>query len=280
MALGQTASALTAARETITRRAVAKKRKAKARRAASAPEPPKAPRTEAQLAAARANIERAREARQAQQAAQPHPADSPDKPAAFFAFGKGSRDKADAGDAPKGPKSAATRAADAVKRVLSAAEADTFQGTLEEVLSKLWKLLDEGLTAVIYEPEECFIWRTIDDDDNAFLARRVLREARQNPVIAGQVRLLVDHWDDLRVYTIVGPRLAESMRWIPAHGLDLSHWGGPAVPPTPSRRARSSAHTSGRGQSGPSPAPTGHATAGDYSANGHMTTQEAYVYGD
>ena len=267
--MGQTASAISAASDTIKRRAVTKRRKTKARRA-SASEPPKAPRTEAQLAAARANIERAQEARRA--AATPHPADGPDRPSAFFSFGRGSK-AGEEGEAGKGAKGAAAKMADAAKRVLSAAEAESFTDTLYEVLVKLWTLLDQGLTATAFDHEECVIWRSIDDDDTRFLARRILKAGRTNALVGAQIRQLVDRWDDYRVVTILGPRVLQAAGWYPAHGLDLSAWGGPAVPAHPSRSRRSPSGA-GRGQSGPSPYANG-----SQPASGSVVDEGAYSYG-
>ena len=244
---------------------MSKRKKTKARRAAS--EPPKAPRTEAQLAAARANIERAQEARRNQP---PHPADGPDRPSAFFSFGRG---KAGEDDASKGAKGAAAKVADAAKRVLSATEAESFTETLYEVLVKLWELLDSGLTTVAFDHEECVIWRSIDDDDTRFLARRILKAGRQNAVVGAQIRQLVERWDDYRVVTILGPRVLQSVGWLPTHGLDLSAWGGPAVPPQPSR-SRRSPYGAGRGQPGPSPTANG-----AQPASGPVVDEGAYSYG-
>lgn len=272
--MGQTASAISAGVETIKRRAVSKRKKTKARRAASASEPPKAPRTEAQLAAARANIERAQEARAEarRNPPPPHPADGPDRPSAFFAFGKGKTNEGD----DKGAKGAAAKVADAAKRVLSAAEAESFTETLYEVLVKLWTLLDQGLTVIDFDQEECVIWRSIDDDDTRFLARRILKAGRQNALVGAQIRQLVDRWDDYRVVTILGPRVLQSVGWIPAHGIDLSAWGGPAVPPHPSHSRRSPSGTTGagRGQSGPSPYSNGASPA-----SGPVVDEGVYSYG-
>src|SRR6185437_10024543 len=102
--LGRRAVELLDEAPAIVARAVAKKRRKKAQKAAA--NRPKAPRTEAQLDAARANIEKARQAREANQqraAAQSaagafvvHPADAAgQRPGAFFTLGGKGKSRAE-----------------------------------------------------------------------------------------------------------------------------------------------------------------------------------------
>lgn len=198
-------------------------------------------------------------AQPAKPARAPHPADSPDRPGAFFNIhlgGAGGRKASQDGDpeleeseatpSQRGPSgrfqrksgsaSAGSNGFEAVKdaaaRVLSEFEAQTFESTLCEVFYKAWELMDQSLTATCFSGEECVIWRSIDEDDTAFLVRRVLKLAKKNPVLAGQIRMLVEHWDDYRVVAILAPRAMATAGWYPQQGMDLRRWGFPiAFPP-------------------------------------------------
>ena len=209
-------------------RAVAKKRRKAAHKSGQRP---KAPRTEAQIAAAQANIAKARQAREAAQAAvtpTAHPADE-NRPKAFFTLGE-KREKSSADEK-------ATKADRPEPKALTLSEVDSLRKKLIEMLISLWELADKGLTATAFDGEECEIWRTIDDADTAFLADRILAKGRENPYVGAQVRMLIDHWSDARMVAIVGPRLLESAGWHQAHGLRVAAFGlDIQVPPKPRRR--------------------------------------------
>lgn len=232
-------------------RAVAKKRRKKAAKTAAS-QRPKAPRTEAQIAAARENIARATAAREAAREASresareplPHPADA-NRPTAFFTLGE-KADKAEKSD--KAEKTEQTR--QPPPKALTLAEVDSFRKKLIEMLISLWELADKGLTVTALDGEEAFIWRTIDDNDTAFIADRVLAKGRENPYVGAQVRMVIDHWDDARMVAIVAPRVLESAGWHQAHGLHIAAFGlDVQVPPKPRRQrrgAQSNGHQAGQ----------------------------------
>lgn len=206
-------------------------------------------------------MEKAREAREANRAAQterqsaPHPADSPSRPKAFFALGE-RREKAgkraDAGDATAQPGKAAEKAEKKPPRGLTLDEVNTFRDKLILMLVSLWELADKGLTltaAELLDGEEAVIWRSIDDNDTAFLADRILAKGRENPYVGAQVRALIDHWSDARMLAIVGPKLLESAGWYQAHGLRIAV-AGVNVPPRGKRQRRSAQANGHAGQPG------------------------------
>ena len=222
-------------------RAVAKKRKKQA--AHKSGQRPKAPRTEAQIAAAQANIAKARDAREAKAAQAPaasesrplgHPADE-NRPKAFFALGEKREKSSDKGD------KAEAKADKPEPKALTLSEVESLRKKLIEMLVSLWELADKGLTATAFDGEECLIWRTIDDGDTAFLADRILAKGRENPYVGAQVRMLIDHWSDARMAMILGPRLMESAGWHQAHGLRVAFMGlDIQTPPKAPRRKRGS----------------------------------------
>jgi hypothetical protein len=256
----------------VRRTAAAKKRKTARKKAAKAG---------AATGAATGGSAKPAPARAPKPARGPHPADTPERPGAFFHInlgghkasplgqdgdpdpseldesetappqrGPGGRFQRKQGSASSGP-SGFGAVKDAAARVLSELEAQTFESTLCEVLFKAWELMDMGLTATSFSGEECTIWRQIDDDDTAFLVRRLLKLARKNPILAGQIRVLVEHWDDYRVVAILGPRVVATAGWYPAQGMDLRRWGFPvAFPAGGPRRARPSHAATSHGSQG------------------------------
>lgn len=242
-------------------RAVAKKRRKKAAKAAA--NRPKAPRTEAQIAAAQANIQKARQAREANQnaAAQSaagafvvHPADAAgQRPTAFFSVG-GKKSKAEREQA-----KAERAQGKEPPHALSFAEAESFREKLFDILVSLWELADKGLTATAFDGAECDIWRSIDDADTSFLVDRVIAKGRENAYIGAQVRLLIDHWSDARMVAILGPRVLESAGWHQAHGLNIAFAGVNIQTPPKARRGRKASqngHQAGYGPTQPY-SPTG-----------------------
>ena len=229
-------------------RAVAKKRRKKAQKAAASR--PKAPRTEAQIAAAQANIQKARAAReQAQNAAAQsaaagafvvHPADAAgQRPAAFFSVG-GKKSKAEREQAKQ-----ARNDGKEPPHALSFAEAESFREKLFDILVSLWELADKGLSATALDGAECDIWRSIDDADTSFLVDRIIAKGRENAYIGAQVRLLIDHWSDARMLAILGPRVLESAGWHQAHGLNVAFAGFNFQSPPKARRGRKQASQNG-----------------------------------
>lgn len=226
-------------------RAVAKKRRKKAAKAAA--NRPKAPRTEAQIAAARANIDKARQVRQNNAAAQSdagafvvHPADAAgQRPAAFFTLG-GKKSKAEK-QAEREQEKQARQARTEGKpepHILTAFEAENFREKLFDILISLWELADKGLTATALDGAECDIWRSIDDEDTSFLVDRIIAKGRENAYIGAQVRMLIDHWSDARMLAILGPRVLESAGWHQAHGLNVAFAGFNFQAPPKTRRNR------------------------------------------
>ena len=266
-------------------RAVAKKRRKKA--AKSAAHRPKAPRTEAQIAASQANIEKARQAREASQASQAsqraaaqsgnagafvvHPADAAgQRPAAFFTLGK--KSKAEREQEKAQARQARTGQAEGKEppHVLTAFEAENFREQLFGILISLWELADKGLSATALDGAECDIWRSIDDADTSFLVDRIIAKGRANAIIGAQVRLLIDHWSDVRMVAILGPRVLESAGWHQAHGLNIAFAGFNFQAPPKPRRGRASA-----GQNGHQPGQAGYGPTQPYQPTG----TEGAMYG-
>lgn len=224
-------------------RAVAKQRRKKA--AKSAANRPKAPRSEAQLAAGRANIAKAQAAKaaKAEQAAQSeplgHPADA-NRPKAFFTFGAQGEKRAKGEKASEpGESKGEAKAARPDPKALTLDEMRSFREKLIALLVSLWEWADKGLTlTALLDGEEAFIWRSIDDADTAFLADRVLAKGRENPFVGAQVRAVIDHWQDARMTMILGPKVLESAGWYQARGLKLAFLGV-EVPPKAQRPRRS-----------------------------------------
>ncbi len=248
---------------------MAKKRRKKAARAAQRPN---APRSEAQIAAARENIAKAQAAKAEKQAAaagtqaSAHPADA-GRPRAFFTLGERRQrgERANTGD----PSAPSAKADNAPPKPLTLDEMRSLRDKLISLLVSLWELADKGLTATAFDGEECLIWRTIDDSDTAFLADRILAKGRENPYVGAQVRLLIDHWADARMVAILGPRLLDTAGWHQAHGLKVAAFGlDVAVPPRPRRRGRSSSTANA--------ANNGHQAG---TTAGGVYTTEAYPYG-
>lgn len=251
-------------------RAVAKKRRKKAAKAAASR--PKAPRTEAQIAAARANMEKASAARKANQAARNaaaqsdagafvvHPADAAgQRPAAFFTLG-GKKSKAER-EQEKQARAERTQGKEQ-PHALSAFEAETFREKLFDILISLWELADKGLTATALDGAECDIWRSIDDADTSFLVDRIIAKGKENAYIGAQVRMLIDHWSDARMVAILGPRVLESAGWHQAHGLNVAFAGVNIQMPPKARRGRKASqngHQAGAAGYGPTQpySPTG-----------------------
>lgn len=233
---------------------MAKKRKKNARKVSQRP---KAPRTDAQIAAAQANIAKAQAAKAekaAQESAQPssHPADA-NRPKAFFTFST-KRERAQAkADAKAEAKASAPTGQPSEKpepRGLTLDEMRSMRDKLIAMLVSLWELADKGLTlTALLDGEDAFIWRSIDDDDTAFLADRILAKGRANPFVGAQVRAVIDHWQDARMTMILGPRLLESAGWYQARGLKVA-FAGIEVPPKAARRPRRNASNGHQGQPG------------------------------
>lgn len=188
-------------------------------------------------AAREANRATAESGRDTERQSAPHPADA-NRPRAFFTLGEKRKQGkgADAGDAKAQPGKDEKEP----PRGLTLDEMRSFRDKLVSMLVSLWELADKGLTvtaAEVLDGEEAFIWRSIDDDDTAFLADRILAKGRENPYVGAQVRALVDHWTDARMVAIIGPRLLESAGWYQAHGLRIAV-AGVNIPPRGKGRQR------------------------------------------
>jgi hypothetical protein len=265
-------------------RAVAKQRRKKAQKAAA--NRPKAPRTEAQINAARANMEKARAAREANQANQQnaaaqsaagafvvHPADAAgQRPTAFFTLGGKGKSRAEKKAESKAENEQARQAQNDGKEpphVLTAYEAENFRERLFGILVSLWELADKGLSATALDGAECDIWRSIDDEDTSFLVDRIIAKGRQNAFIGAQVRMLIDHWSDARMVAILGPRVLESAGWHQAHGLNVAFAGINVQAPPKARRSRKTA------QNGHQAGTTGYGPTQPYQPSG----SEGAMYG-
>ena len=90
---------------------------------------------------------------------------------------------------------------------LTKAEAEALQSKLASALPMVWDAFDEAITMSNARHVEAVIWRTIDEEDNRFIASLLVRSGMASPIAATLVRQVVYKADLFRLGLITWPRL-------------------------------------------------------------------------
>lgn len=105
--------------------------------------------------------------------------------------------------------------------MLSESEADDLREEYTQARRAMFDLLDDGIRWTTGGHQAPDIWATIDDGEISVIVEAKLAAAKHNERAAVEVRKTIEWYQKIAVYTIVVPRVIQTVQYYSDHGFDM-----------------------------------------------------------